>query len=123
MAKLKKVEFPDAYRHERGWGYEIWFENLPEYCGKLLHVYEGKRGSLHFHMNKMETMLLQYGHVALRFIDPDDGKNYFVDLYTGDSIRIPRGQVHQIIAVEESEIIEFSTLHEEDDSYRVEKGD
>jgi len=107
----------------RGWGYETWIENLPEYCGKILHVYKGLRGSLHFHMNKMETMYLQSGKVQLRFVDPEKGTDYTIDLNPGDSILIPRGQVHQIIGIEESDLFEFSTVHEESDSHRVQKGD
>ena len=123
MAELKKKSLEATFTQKRGWGYEKWIENLPEYCGKILHITEGKRGSLHFHINKMETMLLTMGKVTLRFVDCDTAKEYFVRLEVGDSIRIPRGQPHQIIAEEESEIIEFSTMHEEDDSRRIQKGD
>ena len=123
MAKINQKTLIDTYRHERGWGYEIWIENIPEYCGKILHMYKGKRGSLHFHMNKLETMYLQSGHVQLRLVDPETGQEYFRDLLPGDSILIPRGQCHQIIGIEESRIFEFSTMHEEKDSYRVQKGD
>jgi mannose-6-phosphate isomerase-like protein (cupin superfamily) len=123
MAQLKKSSLAETYTHPRGWGDEVWIENLPEYCGKILRVKGGKRGSLHFHMNKLETMFLQSGKIQLRFIDPDKGTEYFVDLEPGDSIRIPRGQVHQIIGVEDSHLFEFSTIHEETDSHRVQKGD
>ncbi|MHA2045889.1 MAG: cupin domain-containing protein [Candidatus Thorarchaeota archaeon] len=123
MARVDKTVETKTYRHDRGWGYEVWVENLPDYCGKLLYITKGKRGSMHFHVNKLETMYLEYGQIDIRFIDPDDGKQYTIHLNPGDSIRIPRGQVHQIVGVEESKLIEFSTLHEENDSYRVVKGD
>lgn len=125
MAQLRKSsrQWNEIPRIDRGWGYEIWIENLPEYCGKVLHVFKGKRGSLHFHMNKMETMYLQSGRIDLKMIDPGTGKPYMIELHPGDKILIPRGQVHQIIGVEESELFEFSTIHQEIDSYRVEKGD
>jgi len=123
MAQLKKKTLGETYRHERGWGYEIWIENLPEYCGKILHLYKGKKGSLHFHINKLETMHLRNGEIQLRFIDPEKGTEYTVDLHPGDSIQIPRGQPHQIIAIEDSDLFEFSTLHEENDSHRIQKGD
>jgi oxalate decarboxylase/phosphoglucose isomerase-like protein (cupin superfamily) len=123
MAQLKKKTMAETYHHDRGWGHEKWIENLPEYCGKILHVNAGKRGSLHFHINKLETMLLISGRVDLRLIDPEKGTEYVVELRPRDSILIPRGQVHQIIGVEESEIVEFSTIHEETDSHRVQKGD
>lgn len=123
MARLTKRRYDDVHHQERGWGYERWIENLPEYCGKVLHIDKGKRGSLHFHIKKMETMFLTAGLVELRLVDPDKGSDYFVRLEPGDSILIPQGQVHQIIAIEESELIEFSTTHEETDSIRIQKGD
>lgn len=123
MAQLNKKTLPETYHHKRGWGYEVWIENLPEYCGKILHLHKGKRGSLHFHTNKMETMFLQAGRVCLRFIDTETAKEYEIVLDPGDSIRIPRGQPHQIIALEESDLYEFSTMHEETDSHRIAKGD
>lgn len=123
MAEIKKNTLYEVHKQDRGWGYELWIENLPEYCGKILHIYKDKRGSLHFHLKKLETMLLTSGLVDIRFVDTDTGKEYCVHLCPGDSIKIPRGQPHQIIALEESEIIEFSTTHEETDSYRIQKGD
>lgn len=123
MARVTKRSIEQVHHQPRGWGAEFWIENLPDYCGKILVILKGKRGSLHFHMDKLETMLLVEGRVNLRMIDPADGQEYFVELEKGDSILIPRGQVHQIIGVESSKIIEFSTTHEESDSYRVQKGD
>lgn len=123
MAQIKKKTLDETYTHGRGWGHEVWIENIPEYCGKILVVEEGKRGSLHFHINKLETMYLEQGHVQLNLIDPETGKEYQVELHPGDSILIPRGQVHQIVGLSRSVIFEFSTTHEEEDSYRVRKGD
>lgn len=125
MAQLNKKTIKETYTHQRGWGVEYWIENLPEYCGKLLVLENGKRCSLHFHMKKRETMYLQAGAVDILFVDPDTGKEYTVELYPGDSIMIPPGQVHQIINHQNgsSLLFEFSTMHEEADSYRVRKGD
>jgi len=125
MAKITKKTLENTFRQARGWGHEMWIENLTEYCGKLLIIDKGKKGSLHYHMNKKETMLVQSGVLGLRLIDPDTGKEYFEFLDKGDSILIPPGQCHQIVnsGNEELVIIEFSTFHEETDSYRVQKGD
>lgn len=123
MAQLKKKTIAETYYHPRGWGGEHWVENLPEYCGKVLHITQGKRGSLHFHKNKLETMLLIQGKVLILLIDPETGKEYEVFLDVGDSIQIPRAQPHQIVGLEDSKIVEFSTIHEETDSYRIRKGD
>lgn len=125
MAQLNKKTLEKTYMHQRGWGVEHWIENLPEYCGKLLVLENGKRCSLHFHMKKRETMYLQAGAVDILFVDPDTGKEYMIELLPGDSIMIPPGQVHQIINRQNghSLLFEFSTMHEESDSYRVKKGD
>lgn len=124
MKKIKKIPRDEAYHHQRGWGWEVWIENMPEYCGKILHIKKGKKGSLHFHRDKLETMMLSFGLIELVLIDPETGVEYKEILNVpGDSIKIPRGQVHQICALDESEIIEFSTEHKESDSFRVRKGD
>lgn len=123
MAKIEKKVSSQVYRQARGWGYELWLHNSGEYCGKILHFDAGKRGSMHYHLQKMETMLLSFGRVELICIDPETGREYSVGLSPGDSITIERGQAHQIVALEESEIIEFSTYHWEEDSYRIRKGD
>jgi mannose-6-phosphate isomerase-like protein (cupin superfamily) len=123
VARVEKKSYQATPTVERGWGFEKWIENIPEYCGKILTVYARKRGSLHFHMDKTETMYLASGAVDLLMVDPETGGEYTVELRPGDSVLIPRGQVHQIVALVDSEIFEFSTIHQESDSYRVRKGD
>lgn len=123
MAKLNRRTREELHYQKRGWGGELWIENIPEYCGKILEIGAGKRGSLHFHMNKIETMFILEGWVGLIFVDPDTGKEYEMCMFPGDSVLIPRGQVHQICGIEDSKILEVSTIHEESDSYRVQKGD
>jgi quercetin dioxygenase-like cupin family protein len=44
-------------------------------------------------------------------------------LNAGDSFHIYTGLKHQMIALEDCELFEFSTQHFEDDSYRIVKGD
>lgn len=72
--KIDKKTLQQVHRQARGWGYELWLENMQEYCGKLLVIEAGKKGSMHYHMKKLETMLLVSGHVTLKLIDSDDGK-------------------------------------------------
>ena len=43
-------------------------------------------------------------------------------LEPGDKFHIYRGLRHQMVAIESSELFEFSTEHFEEDSYRVIKG-
>ena len=108
----------------KGWGYEKWIVNTEEYCGKLLFFNEGKRCSWHYHNLKDETFYLQSGRILLYYGDSDDlAKANDCILEPGDKFHIYRGLRHQMIAVESSELFEFSTEHFDEDSYRVIKGD
>ena len=44
-------------------------------------------------------------------------------LLPGDNFHVYRRLRHQMIALEDSELFEFSTQHFDTDSYRLEKGD
>ena len=121
--KISKRESKEQETHHKGWGVEIWIENRPEYCGKLLSFCAGKKTSMHFHLNKIETMYVGKGAVNINLIDPENGSPYTVALFQGDSLLIPRGQLHEIYAVVDTELYEFSTTHEDSDSYRAWKGD
>jgi mannose-6-phosphate isomerase-like protein (cupin superfamily) len=126
MARVKKRSERDLHHQARGWGHEVWIENIPEYCGKILLVDPSKRGSLHFHRVKKETMFVESGQARIRFIDTDTAQEYFVDLEPGDSVLIEPGQPHQIINPNPHQtlrLFEFSTEHHEEDSRRIQKGD
>ena len=108
----------------KGWGFEKWIVNCEEYCGKLLYFVKGKRCSWHHHKLKDEVFYVQSGKVLVRFSDKDDIKDASeVVLARGDSFHVYRGLRHRIIALEDSEIFEFSTQHFDSDSIRLEKGD
>ena len=108
----------------KGWGHEKWIVNTEEYCGKLLFFNEGKKCSWHYHKDKDETFYLQSGKLLLFHGDHDDiDEATLTILKPGDKFHIYRGLRHQMLAIEPSELFEFSTQHFEDDSYRVIKGD
>ena len=44
-------------------------------------------------------------------------------LERGDTFHVETGLIHQMIALEDTELFEFSTQHFDSDSYRIEKGD
>jgi quercetin dioxygenase-like cupin family protein len=44
-------------------------------------------------------------------------------LLPGDNFHVYRGLRHQMVALEESELFEFSTQHFDSDSHRIIKGD
>jgi quercetin dioxygenase-like cupin family protein len=108
----------------KGWGYEDWIVNKPEYCGKLLFFQEGKKCSFHYHKLKDETFYLQSGELIVRYSDGDDlGKAEEITLKKGDSFYVYPGLRHQMEALSDSELFEFSTQHFDEDSYRIVKGD
>jgi quercetin dioxygenase-like cupin family protein len=110
--------------HAKGWGYEKWIVNKPEYCGKLLFFNKGKKCSWHFHKLKDEVFYLQSGKMLVKFSDEDSLENANeLMLNVGDSFHVYTGLKHQMIAIEDCELFEFSTQHFEDDSYRIIKGD
>lgn len=110
--------------HPKGWGYEKWIVNKPEYCGKLLFFNKEKKCSWHYHKIKDEVFYLQSGKLLVKFSDDEDiNSAKEIILNAGDSFHVYIGLKHQMIALEDSELFEFSTQHFEDDSYRIIKGD
>jgi quercetin dioxygenase-like cupin family protein len=110
--------------HPKGWGYEKWIVNKKEYCGKLLFFNKDKKCSWHFHNIKDEVFYLQSGKLLVKFSDNNDIENANeIILNKGDSFHVYVGLRHQMIAIEDSELFEFSTQHFEDDSVRIIKGD
>ena len=108
----------------KGWGFEKWIVNCEEYCGKLLYFVKGKRCSWHYHKLKDEVFYIQSGRILLKYSDDDDlGKANSVILEPGDRFHVYRGLRHQMIAMLDTELFEFSTQHFDSDSYRVIKGD
>ena len=108
----------------KGWGFEKWIVNCSEYCGKLLYFVKGKRCSWHYHVIKDEVFYIQSGKILLKYSDQDDLDNANeIVLSRGDNFHVQRGLRHQMIALEDTELFEFSTQHFDSDSHRVIKGD
>lgn len=108
----------------KGWGFEKWIVNNEEYCGKLLYIAKGKQCSWHYHILKDETFYIQSGKLLLKYSDQDDiiSSNEVI-LENGDNFHVYRGLRHQMYALEDTEIFEFSTQHFDSDSIRVINGD
>jgi len=108
----------------KGWGFEKWLVNNEKYCGKLLFFAKGRKCSWHYHKIKDETFFIQFGKILLKWSYQDD--ILMADeivLEKGDTWHVKIGQRHQMIAIQDTELIEFSTQHLDEDSYRVIKGD
>ena len=108
----------------KGWGWERWIVNCPQYCGKLLFFKKGKKCSWHFHKKKDEVFYLQSGLMKVRYSDGDDISSCKeILLKPGENFHVYTGLRHQMEAIEDSELFEFSTEHFDSDSHRIIKGD
>ena len=70
---------------KKDWGYELWLVNNKEedYCGKILCINEGCKGSMHFHANKHETFYILEGKLKIEieelqsWVQPEITKTQF----------------------------------------------
>jgi quercetin dioxygenase-like cupin family protein len=108
----------------KGWGFEKWIVNNEEYCGKLLYFVKDKKCSWHYHVLKDEVFYVQSGKILVKYSDADDiDSAQEVVLGPGDNFHVSRGLRHRMLALEDSEVFEFSTQHFDEDSHRILKGD
>jgi len=108
----------------KGWGREVWIANNELYCGKILEINRGKRCSLHYHKLKNESFFLRSGRLLVRVKENEDSTVVEeFEMKAGDCMDVPTGLVHQMEALEDSELYEFSTQHFDSDSNRLIKGD
>lgn len=131
---------------EKGWGHEEILCNDRFYCGKFLYVDKDRECSVHYHRSKHETfhilkgeILFKYWEIPLKYRDiphvNDEYKPELLERYwdggysqkvlkAGDTFILPQYLAHQFRGVdEESVIVEFSTEHFDEDSYRIIIGD
>lgn len=99
--------------HPKVWGEEHWIVNK-EYCGKKLILRRGHRCSIHWHKTKDEVFYVLSGLVLMEV----NGDAHV--LKPGMKQYIRPGDRHRFTGLADSEIMEFSTTHMEEDSYRDE---
>jgi mannose-6-phosphate isomerase-like protein (cupin superfamily) len=114
---MSKPYTPERKKYRKVWGAETWICNTPLYCGKILYLDKGYRCSIHHHKKKDEVFYIYRGMVLIEA----GGGRYIMT--AGDAIRIPPNVKHRFTGLATSEIIEFSTQHFEDDSYRTTKSE
>lgn len=108
----------------KGWGYEKWIVNCDRYCGKILHIVQGKKCSWHYHQLKDEVFYVQKGAIELSFSWDDNLEIADLRILTeGDKFHVPAGLRHRMQALKDTELFEFSTQHFDEDSYRIIAGD
>ena len=94
----------------KGWGFEKWIVNNDEYCGKLLYFVKGKKCSWHYHVLKDEVFYIQSGKMLVKYSEHDDIEMAQERILSrGDNFHVHRGLRHQMTALEDTELFEFST--------------
>jgi len=101
---------------EKGWGHEEWIVNNANYCGKKLVVKKGYRCSMHHHKVKDETFYVLSGEILLE--TEYGGKKESRLMTPGDIMHIKPNMWHRFTGIVDSQILEFSTFHMDEDSYR-----
>lgn len=103
---------------EKIWGHEEWIVNNTKYCGKKLVLKKGYRCSMHKHDIKDETFYIMSGNVLME--TEYNGEKLKRLMTSGDVIHIKTGMWHRFTGLSNSEMMEFSTFHMDEDSIRRE---
>ena len=105
---------------QKNWGYEIWFANNEQYCGKYLCINQDRwssDGAFHYHKIKDETFFVIEGNLILDYVEDD--AFYSITLHPRQSFRVFPHVKHRFSTEsQQCFFIEASTTHREDDSYR-----
>ncbi len=107
---------------DKTWGHEIWLANNEneDYCGKILHIDRFQNTSMHYHLLKHETFYVLEGKLHLELLNGETATSDQVVLEAGETFKINRGQAHKLAAYDVPvKVIETSTCHQDNDSYRV----
>lgn len=115
MNPAKIEELP--YRIVKPWGHELIWARTERYVGKILHIEAGHLLSLQYHQQKDETIHVLRGEIILRV---KEGERLVERrMRPGESYRVRPLTVHQMEALETSDLLEVSTP-ELDDVVRLE---
>ena len=120
------MKLSNFYEVPKGWGKEIWFWNSDKYCYKHLIIKKNKRCSWHYRKEKSEIFHCVQGSVTIIYSFGEDATqaNTLI-LEQNEVFHVPPLLRHQMIADQGKDVIlvEVSTTHKDEDSYRVIKGD
>jgi len=94
---------------DKPWGYEIIY--TPKHApatGKILHVFAGKRLSLQYHDEKIETLCLIDGEAEITLTN-EEGKEIQIKMEKNKGYFVKPGQIHRVTAMTDMTFIESST--------------
>ena len=110
-------QYRDVKRVNKPWGYELIFAKTGRYVGKILHINKGESLSLQYHEMKEETLYVVDGE--LRLTIEYEGDRRELPLRKGEAFHIPPRLIHRMFAVVDTNVAEVSTT-ELDDVVRLE---
>lgn len=100
---------PFQEKIEKPWGYEIIFTKKDsQQTGKILHVLAGKKLSLQYHDEKVETLCLFSGQAKI-WLENSSGEIEKISMQLGHGYRVEPMQKHRIEAVTECDVFEVSS--------------
>lgn len=102
---------------QKPWGYEQWIYNGDKYCGKKLFIKQGRWLSYHHHLVKDEVLFVESG--SIWFTHDESGIILSDKLEAGHAFHVKVGVKHQMQAIQDTVLFEFSTHHEDEDSIRT----
>jgi len=106
---------------EKYWGnMKTLFEN-EQYSVKRIFMKRGTQSSMEYHIKKEESYYIESGKLKVG-TRVGRAQNKSLILEKGDVFHIPLGFMHMRMALEDTVIIEFSTLDDDADSHIVEDG-
>ena len=106
---------------DKYWGnMKTLFEN-DQYSVKRIFMKKDTQSSMEFHIKKEESYYIESGKLRIGTRIRRAENASFV-LNRGEIFHIPVGFMHMRMALEDTVIIEFSTLDDDGDSYLVEDG-
>ena len=105
-------------RVEKPWGYELRWAVTDRYAGKLIHIDQGHRLSLQYHVQKEESIHVISGVMEL-LLEGNGGEIETHRLTAGMSAHIRPGRTHRFVALEDTDLVEVSSP-EIDDVVRLE---
>jgi D-lyxose ketol-isomerase len=107
----------------RGWGFEEYLINCPEYCSKLLWITPGFQSSLHYHTVKKETFIALDGVIKCEYY-PEPGMQVITTLVGArrDMLTLTPGTPHRFWSIGGCGglVLEVSTFHDDADVTRME---
>lgn len=95
-------------RVEKPWGYEIIWAHTNRYVGKILHVGRGHCLSRQYHQVKDETLYVLTGRIRMT-VEMPGSPPVVRELGAGDAIHIVPTMIHEMEALEDSDVLEAST--------------